>query len=256
MDRRGRRAERKSLKEELMLKQLMFGAVICMAGFALAADASEDVTNATKKLNDASNYSWKQSTENAGGGGFGAGTQTGKTEKDGYTVINMTMGDNDVQAVIKGNKGVLKTEDGWKTGEELADEQGPARFMSRILQSYKLPGAQAADTASKLKDLKQQEDAYVADVSGKDANDLVMPFRFGRRGGGGDNAQAPEISNAKATVKFWVKDGVLTKYQIHAVGTISFNGNDRDIDRTTTVEFSDVGNTKVEVPDDAKKKLG
>jgi hypothetical protein len=244
------------LKEEPMLKRLMFGAVVCMAGVALAADAGEDVSNATKKLNDSSNYSWKQTTENAGGGGFGAGTQQGKTEKDGYTVINMTIQDNDIVVVVKGSKGALKTEDGWKTGEELAaDDQGPGRFMARMVQAYKLPGVQAADTAAKLKDIKQQEDAYVADVSGKDANDLVMPFRFGRRGGG-DNAQGPEISNAKATVKFWVKDGVLTKYQVHAMGTISFNGNDRDIDRTTTVEFSDIGSTKVEVPEDAKKKLG
>jgi hypothetical protein len=36
---------------------------------------------------------------------------------------------------------------------------------------------------------------------------------------------------------------------------VSFNGNDRDIDRTTTVEIKDVGTTKIQVSDDAKKKL-
>ena len=36
---------------------------------------------------------------------------------------------------------------------------------------------------------------------------------------------------------------------------MSFNGNDVDIDRTTTVAIKDIGTTKVEVPDDAKKKL-
>jgi hypothetical protein len=56
-------------------------------------------------------------------------------------------------------------------------------------------------------------------------------------------------------VKFWIQDGVLTKYEFKVTGKVNFNGNDRDVDRTTTVEIKDVGATKVEVPDDAKKKL-
>jgi len=45
------------------------------------------------------------------------------------------------------------------------------------------------------------------------------------------------------------------KYQYHVQGTVSFNGNDRDVDRTTTIEITDVGTTKIDVPDEAKKKL-
>jgi len=56
-------------------------------------------------------------------------------------------------------------------------------------------------------------------------------------------------------VKFWVKGGQLTKYQFHVQGNVSFNGNDRDVDRTTTVEIKDVGTTKIQVSDDARKKL-
>ena len=74
---------------------------------------------------------------------------------------------------------------------------------------------------------------------------------FGGRGGG----NGPEISGAKGSVKFWVKDGMLFKYEIKVQGKVSFNGNDRDIDRTTTIEIKDIGSTKVEVPDDAKKKM-
>ena len=237
-----------------MLRQLMFGAVVCMAGVALAADASEDVLNAVKKLNDSSNYSWKTTSESAGGGGFNA-SQTGKTQKDGYTTVTITFGDNDTQLATKGGKGVVKTDDGWKTAEELADEQGPARFMAMMAQNFKTPGAQAEEASSKLKDFKQEDDAYVATVSGEDAASLfMMGMGRGRRGGAG--GQAPQVTNAKVVVKCWIKDGVLSKTELHTTGTISFNGNDMDIDRTTTTEFSDVGNTKVEVPEDAKKKLG
>ena len=51
------------------------------------------------------------------------------------------------------------------------------------------------------------------------------------------------------------KDGVLSKFEFKVTGTMNFNGNDIDVDRTTTVEIKDVGNTKVEVPEGAKKKL-
>ena len=56
-------------------------------------------------------------------------------------------------------------------------------------------------------------------------------------------------------MKFWVKDGVLSKYEVKVQGKVSFNGNDRDVDRTTTVQIKDVGTTKIQVSDAAKKKL-
>jgi hypothetical protein len=36
---------------------------------------------------------------------------------------------------------------------------------------------------------------------------------------------------------------------------MNFNGNDVDVDRTTTTEIKDLGTTKVVVPEAAKKKL-
>jgi hypothetical protein len=36
---------------------------------------------------------------------------------------------------------------------------------------------------------------------------------------------------------------------------MSFNGNDRPVDRDTTVTISNVGTTKINVPDDAKKLM-
>ncbi|HXU76495.1 MAG TPA: hypothetical protein VN794_07995, partial [Methylomirabilota bacterium] len=79
------------------------------------------------------------------------------------------------------------------------------------------------------------------------AKSLIL---FGRRAGGGASA-----SKASGSVKFWVKDGQLAKYQYKVQGTVTFNGEDREVERTTTVEIKDVGTTKVEVPDEAKKKI-
>jgi hypothetical protein len=57
-------------------------------------------------------------------------------------------------------------------------------------------------------------------------------------------------------VKFWLKDGVLSKYEFKVTGKVDFNGNEVDVDRATTTEIKDVGTTKVNVPEAAKKKLG
>ena len=47
----------------------------------------------------------------------------------------------------------------------------------------------------------------------------------------------------------------LAKYEFKVSGKVTFNGNDRDVERTTTVEIKDIGSTRVDVPEAAKKKL-
>src|SRR5262249_684323 len=126
---------------------------------------------------------------------------------------------------------------------------GPGTFMARRLSNYKAPAVEAQDIAGKTKELKKVGDVVSGDLSDEGAKGLLS---FGGRRGGG---QAPEIKNAKGSVKFWVKDGQLAKYEYKVSGTINFNGDDRDIERTTTVEIKDVGKTKVEVPEGAKKKI-
>jgi hypothetical protein len=234
-----------------MKRQILFGTMALLAGSLYAANAApkDEVTAAAKKLADKDNYSWKQKSENAGGGGFGGGTSEGKTEKDGYLWVSMTMRDNTIEAVKKGDKGAMKTQDGWQSlSEATSGDPGPGTFMARRLQAFKAPAAQAEDLAGKTKELKQDGDTFSGDLTEDGAKSQLM---FGGRGGG----NGPEISGAKGSVKFWVKDGLLSKYEIKVKGTISFNGNDRDVDRTTTVEIKDIGSTKIEVPDDAKKKL-
>jgi hypothetical protein len=56
-------------------------------------------------------------------------------------------------------------------------------------------------------------------------------------------------------VKFWVKEGALTKVEYHVEGTLSFNGNTMDLKRTTTTEIKDAGKVTLEVPEEAKKKI-
>ena len=68
--------------------------------------------------------------------------------------------------------------------------------------------------------------------------------------------EGPSISEAKGSVKFWLKDGALIKYQYKVKGLMDWDGNQIDVDRDTTVEIKDVGSTTIEVPEQAKAKLG
>jgi 1,6-anhydro-N-acetylmuramate kinase len=58
-------------------------------------------------------------------------------------------------------------------------------------------------------------------------------------------------------MKFWLKDGALTKYESHLTGSVAFAADQdaQEMEIIRTVEIKDVGKTKVEVPADAKKQL-
>jgi len=234
-----------------MKKIILVNAVALLAGALFAAD-SEDVKAAAKKLAGQNNYSWKTTVVVPEGSQFRPGPTEGKTEKDGYTWLSMTFQDNTMDAVVKGEKGAAKMEGEWRSLSELAEEdQGPGRFMAMRLRNFRTPAVEAEDLAGKTKDLKKDGDAYSADLTEEGAKDLL---RFRGRRAGGDGPPPPK--NAKGSVKFWIKDGQLAKYEYKVSGTVSFGGEDRDIERTTTVEIKDVGSTKIEVPEGAKKKLG
>ena len=223
-------------------------ALTLLAGSLVVAEAApkDDVTAAAKALGDKPNYSWKQTVTVPEGSRFRPGPTEGKTEKDGHTHVTMSFGENKTEAIIKGEKAAVTNRDGeWQSVAELGEE-GPGRFLGAMVRNFKAPSAQAAELASQAKELTKEGDAYSGDLTEEGAKALL---RFGR-GAGGATA-----SNAKGSVKFWLKDGALSKYEFKVKGTVSFDGNDREVDRTTTVEIKDVGTTKVAVPDSAKKKL-
>jgi len=258
-----------------MKRNILICALTFVTGALIAADAKSDVSGAIKALAEKGNYSWKSTVEmggggaagggggrgGAGGGRFGGGPTEGKIDKDGTAMLSMTRGENKTEIVIKGGKGAIKGPEGWQSTAEAADAGGgggggaggrgnPGRMMARMVETFKAPATQAQDILAKTGEVKKSDDGYTGDLTEAGAKELLT-MGGGRAGGG----NGPEISDPKGTAKFWVKDGVLSKYEVHVTGSMSFNGNERKMDRTTKVEFSDVGTTKVSVPEAASKKL-
>ncbi len=246
-----------------MKRNILFGIIALLAGSLLAADSGpkDDVSAAAKKLADASNYSWKMTQDLGANSQFQPGPTTGKTEKDGITWMSSEFGDNTMEAAKKGTKVAVKTDEGWQSSEEAAGGGGGGGgfgrggFLARRMTTLKLPAQEAQDLATAAKELKKDGDVISGDLTEDGAKSLLSTGFGGRRGGGG-GAQAPAPKNAKGSVKFWLKDGSIAKYEFKVSGTVQgFNGDDMDMDRTTTVEISNVGSTKIDLPDEAKKKL-
>ena len=231
-----------------MFKHILIGTMVILAGSVIAANAEpkDDVTDAVKKLADGGNYTWTTTVEAQ----FGAGTTKGKTDKSSGTSYTQQIGDNSIDVAIVNGKAAIKADDGWKTAEDVAaNGQGMMRGMATRLQTYKTPADQAATYIDKIDNIQKTDDGYSADLTPEMVKLLAT---FGRRGG---NGAAPEITDPKGSIKIWIKDGAISKTVVTFTGTMSFNGNDRPIDRTTTTEYSDVGSTKVQIPDDAKAVL-
>lgn len=234
-----------------MKTTLRIGFLALLAAPVLAADpgAKDAVASAVQKLADQANYSWKTTVVVPEGSQFRPGPMEGKTEKNGLTHVTLSFGENTMQAVLKGEKAAMTTEDGWKSLAELEGSEGPSRFLGMMVRNLRTPAAQALDIAAGTQELKKEGEAYTSDLTEAGAKALLS---FRPRGSGGEG---PTISNAKGSARFWVKDGVLSKLEFKVQGKMTFNGNDREIDRTTTVEIKEVGTTKLDVPEEAKKKL-
>jgi hypothetical protein len=237
-----------------MKKNILFGVLFLTAGSLLAADSSpkDDVTAAAKKLADTS-YSWKVTQDFGPNSQFTPGPVEGKADKDTIW-LSSSFQDNTSIGVAKGKKVVVKTDEGWKTAEELGDGNGGFdmnAFMARRMQNLKAPAAEIEDLVSKSGELKKDGDVISGDLTKEGAGSLLN--FFGRRRG----ANQPEPKDAKGTLKIWLKDGAIVKYETKVSGTMpGRDGEDVKREQNNTTEIKDVGTTKIDLPDDAKKKLG
>lgn len=229
----------------------------------LAQTPSEEVAAAAKKVADQGGFQWTAKTDfgsggGGGGGRFGAGPTEGWRDKDGLTLLKISRGDSTSQIVIKGDRGAYQADGTWQAidttlgtggggGGGGGGQRDPGRAAARTLRTFKPPTTEATELAAQSKDLKKEGDVWVGTLTEDAAKSLMT---FGGRGGGGGG---PQVSGAQGTVKFWIKDGALGKYEYQVKGSMSFNGNDRDIERTTTVELKEGGPAPDAIPEAARK---
>jgi len=238
---------------QAMKQILVLGLVGVMAGTLVAAESSpkEKVANATKQVGEQNNYSWTTSMKEGDGSPGRLGPIEGKAQKDGVTLLGFSVGGLPVEVCMKGDKGAAKALEGWQTFDEIAATGGTAQAVVRFLRAYQTPATESARLAGKTKELKEADDAISGELDPEVVKEMLL---FGTRRREGQ--EPPKMTDTKGTIKFWIQAGALGKYEINVQGKVTAGERETDINRTTTVEIKDVGTTKIEVPEEAKQKLG
>jgi len=235
-----------------MKKTLLIGLIGLMAGWLPAADSSlkDKLAQATKQLGDKPNYSWSTTTKEADGTPGRLGPIDGKMEKGSFTFLSLTPGGIPVEVYMKGDKGTAKALEGWQTFDDIAATGGTAAAIVRFLRSYKIPAAQSAEFAGGVKEWKEADGAISGELKEEAIKEILLLGARRREG-----QDPPKTEDAKGSVKFWIKEGALTKYEINVQGKVTAGERTAEINRTMTTEIKDVGATKLDVPTEAKAKL-
>ena len=235
-----------------MKQTLIVGLIGLLAATLGAAESNPQakVNSATKQLADQPNYSWTATTKEGDGSPGRVGPIAGKAEKGGLTYLSFEIGGVPVEVYMNGQKGAAKALEGWQTFDEIAQSSGTAAAVVRYLRVYKAPGAESAALSGKVKDVKEAEGVYSGDLKEEAVKELLE--RGARRREGQD---PPKIDNPKGSVKFWIQNGALAKYEFNVQGKVTAGDREFDVNRTTTVDIKDAGTTKLEVPAEAKQKM-
>ena len=120
-------------------------------------------------------------------------------------------------------------------------------FMARRLRGLVLPAEQAKNLAEAAGELSEADGALSGELTAEGAQKILVGSRTGGR--------APQIEDAGGSVKFWLEEGVLSKYEYTLKAKMKFGEREFEINRTVTVEIKDIGKTEVEIPEEALAKL-
>jgi hypothetical protein len=225
----------------------ILGATLCPG----AANPQQTVANAAKQLAERPNYAWTTTFRDAGSSSGRLGPFEGKAEKSGLTFLSFAVGDVPVEVFMKGDKGTAKVFEQWQSFEELARTGATPAAVVRFLRSYRAPAAQVADLAGKVKALKETAEGALEGELNEEAVRELLLMGLPRREG----EEPPRTDDPKGSVRFWLKDGALTKYEIKLQGKITAGERILNINRTQTVEIKGVGDTALNLPPEAGEKL-
>ena len=221
-------------------------AVSLFAGVTVAAEPKAEIAEAIKKLEQQSGYGWSYTPKVVGSESAGRGQVPliGKADKDGFALVSGEMGDVSVEIGIKGEKMIVNYTGEWLSTAEIGENN---RTVQR-LRLIKRPTDEAKMLVGKAASIEKKSDgSYAGALDASWAKEMFA--LLGRRA-----AAAP---SAEGAVKFWVKDGTLSKYEFVVKGKIVVGEEKKEIEvsRTATVEIKDVGTATISLPDEARKKL-
>jgi len=238
--------------------------VLVLSGLA-TADDKDDIAKAAKKTAESESYAFKMVTEIEGSPmPIDPIEFAGKFQKDVATSISgsipipMQGGSQDIEIYKKGDKVVTKNQNGeWQLAGAGGRGGRGGMGMGQLTRNLKAPHEELADVDKKFEEIKKKDAKETADgkectvYEGKlteDAAKDILPGGMGRMLAG--------MGEIAGTAKVLIDaDGVIRKYVFVSEIKASIQGNELEITTTRSVSLTDIGSTKLEVPEEVKKLL-
>jgi len=173
------------------------------------------------------------------------------------------------------------------SGGNRGGPSGGGGFNLNAVAEFKMPIVQLEELLNKGANFRQEGATLTAELTADAVNELMNaatpfggrggrgvrgqggpPGRFGGRPGGNNRGAAgpplgggrggrggfgAPLKDAKGTMAFTLKNGLLTAYSVTLSGTREMLGNEEKLTRTTTTTFEKIDSNKVDLPADAKE---
>lgn len=226
---------------------------------SLFGGGDEELDKAAAKAAAMDNYTFKVTTKIEGIGKGTPGDKPTVVQVQKETPWHITAGDT--EAYRSGETVVTKSDEDWKKLEAPAKpEKGTKPDFRQIalqgLKTMKTAGEMLKEVGTKIKEVKREDSDGGKCFSGELTPEAAKEFgavSMGKGGGGGGKGPVLEYTG---TIKVYVNGtGDVTKLEITTEGKGTIKEKEVTIKKSQTIEISDVGTTKVEIPEDAKKAL-
>jgi hypothetical protein len=250
------------------MKQILIAFALTAFSDPAWADEKEDLVGAAAKTAEAKNYSFKGQVQldlPALGGGAG-GPQVSKFEgkvdaAEGTYILT------EAQEIVRiDGKTAVRPRGDWRVLDENARGAAGGRNLGRMagmmggLRPPRAPHEEFKDFGATIEKVSRtgtketvgeaECNVYAFDLTEEGAKaSFPMGGMLGRLGGGNVDAKF------KGKGKAWAADGGLVKIETTATLSGSFNNNDFEVTSTRATSIFDVGKTKVQIPEDAKKAI-
>jgi hypothetical protein len=219
----------------------------------------EELDKAAAKAAAMENYTAKISTKLDGLGKKG-GTGMPATDVQVVKDAPVHFKNDQVEAYRSGETVVTKEGEAWTVlgrPEKPAQGEKPDRKLiaMQTLRTMKLPHEMFKDLGAKIKEVKREDSdggkCFSGELTPEAAKELGS-IVTGR--GGGNKEPAIEFTGS---IKVYVNgEGSITKVEIHTEGKGTVKEKEIVVKQDKTIELSEVGSTKSDVPEEAKKALG
>ena len=229
---------------------LLYRLSVALFGLSVFAAANDPANTKSPEL-PTDNYSWTETLSDSLAASKLTIQTRGKVDPGGFTSVSMDLGSRTIQGYRYENKAYVScAQRNWRSEPLLRNDETPGEFMARLVRGV-IPPAIELDLILKNGD-KLKKDGEL--LSGDLPPGLTIKFLDqGTRRPAKIKRKDP---TGTGSVKIWTKDGAVTRYEIKLRGKVDIDDKETDIDRTRTIEITDVGTTTVTVPDQARKKFG